>query len=76
MKPGKKNSAKLFNDRHDQGHAVLVTHSFRFTLGITGNKRTISARRGLGSSKCADEIVDLPLELVSFDETIDAHVFY
>src|SRR6267154_2459483 len=68
-----RNSAKLFNDRHDQGHAVFTAHSLRFALGITGNKRTISARRGLRSTKCADEIVDLPLELIGLDETIDAH---
>src|SRR6267143_3644378 len=54
-----RNSAKLFNDRHDQGHAVFTAHSLRFTPGITGNKLTISARRGLRSTKCADEMVDL-----------------
>src|SRR6267378_8358554 len=68
-----RNSAKLFNNRHNQGHAALTAHFFRLALGITGNKRTISARRGLRSTKCANEIIDLPLELVSLDETIDAH---
>src|SRR3981081_1348152 len=67
------NSAKLFNDRHDQGHAVLATHPFRPSLGIPGNERTISTRRGLRSAKRANEIVYLPLKLIRFDKTINAH---
>src|SRR5882724_7069171 len=67
------NGTKLFDDRHDQRHAILAAHFLRFALGITWDERTIGARRGLGSTKGANEIVDLPLKLVSFDETIDAH---
>src|SRR5260370_21609952 len=67
------NSAKLLNDRHDQGHAILATHFLRFAFRIPWDEWTIGPGRRLRSAKSANEIIDLPLEFVSFDKAINAH---
>src|SRR5258706_2561999 len=66
------NGAKLFDDRHDQRHALLAAQFLCIALGIARNERAVGARRGLGGAEDADEVVHLPLKLVRFDEAINA----
>src|SRR5258706_1884471 len=66
------NGAKLFNDRHDQRHALLAAQFLSVALGITRNERTVGARRRLGAAADEDDVVHLPLILVRLDEAINA----
>src|ERR1700730_3871817 len=68
-----RDDAELFNHRHDQRHALFAAQFLGIALGIAGDKRTVGSRCRFRGTECADEVVHLALELVGFDETVNAH---
>src|SRR6202162_1598731 len=68
-----RNDAQLLDHRHNQRHTLLAAHFFRIAFRVAGDERAVRAGRGSRSAKHADEVVHLPLELIRFDEAVDAH---
>src|SRR6266404_1503208 len=66
------NGAELIDYRHDQRHALLAAQFLGVAFGIARYERTVGARRRLGGPENAGEVVHLPLELVGFDEAVNA----
>src|SRR6266436_6656608 len=64
---------ELFDHGHNQRHALLAAHFFRVAFRIAGDERPVRAGRGFRCAKDADEVVHLALELVGFDEAVNAH---
>lgn len=67
------NSTKIFDNRYDERNAFLAADFFGFAFWIAGDEWAVGAGRGLRGPKNADVVVDLALERICIDETIDAH---
>src|ERR1700682_410432 len=66
------NDAEFFDHRHNQRHALLAAQLFRVAFGIAWDERTVGAGRGFRGAKDADEVINLALELIGFDEAVNA----
>src|ERR1700682_367631 len=63
--------AQLLNDRQNQRDAIFAAPFFRFAFRVAGQEGSMGAGSGFGSAKDADVIVNLTLEGIPVDETVD-----
>src|SRR5215472_2857025 len=68
-----RNVAQVLDHRKNQRHSILSPHLFRFALRIAWNQRTFHARRRLRRAKRANVVVDLALEFVRVNKSVNAH---
>src|SRR5712664_1861235 len=65
--------AQFFNDRQNQGDAIFAAPFFCFAFRVAGQEGPVGAGSGFGGAKGADVIVNLALEGIPVDETVDLH---
>src|SRR5260370_18049515 len=65
--------AQLFDDGQNQRHAILAAQYFCFAFRIAGQERPVGTGCRFGGAKSADVIVNLALERIAVNETVDLH---
>src|SRR5882672_3916979 len=67
------NVAQVFDDGHDEWDPFFAAQFFGFAFGIAGNQRAGGAGGWFGGAEDADVVIDLALEGIRVNETVDAH---